>query len=918
MERAKLSSKKFIQGTLSCIMIIVFILFLLGEVVRPEETMEENNPCQILDAEWVRVLPDGTKTVVEIPGECDAQPGEVVTVETRLPDNQEDTWFCIRSMQQEVRVYIDNELRREYSTLATQPFGKTSTMSYVFFEIMEEDAGKTLRLELSSESSYAGYISEIYEGSKDAIISDFTKLYAPSTIVAGFLLLLSFVVVLYSMISRLIYKKEVEISYLGGEIMLASTWLIVESRLRQFIFPNPTIAMYMGFYMIMLLPYPFVAYFNTIQKDRYKKWYMSLQVATIINVILASVLQFLEIKDFFETMTISHVIILALIILATTTIILDVKNGHIAEYKDVAVGLIGMMLSGVVEIYMVYVNSSHYNGIALCLGLVFLLAMAVCKMCRDIIKIEKEKQHAIAESESRAAFLANMSHEIRTPINTVIGMNEMILRENKDAEIKEYASNIKTASRMLLSLINDILDLSKMEAGKLQITESDYHPAVMLKEIIRESKLRTEQKNLELEVVVDETIPTVLQGDIIRIKQVLNNLLSNAVKYTEKGKITFLAKGISEENRFWLELSVKDTGIGIREEDMDTLFDSFQRFDLNRNRFEEGTGLGLSITKQLVENMKGRIMVESEYGKGSCFTVHIPQIVLDDSPMGNPENTVSESNLREEVLKEEQQYPGASVLIVDDNYMNQKVLEGLLKRTRVQMDFAASGFECLDKTKEKTYDLIFMDHMMPKMDGIETLHRLREDKKNNNHDTKIIMLTANAIAGAEESYRKEGFEDYLSKPVEAEKLEGILQKYLKAFGKKTKEKTDEVAAEEPVKAEESVTEEKILIDRSEGLKYCGESEELYQMALDVYVNQAEGFMERLETYLNEKNWSDYATLVHSIKSNSQSIGAMDFYEKSKRQEMAAKAEEESYLKENWESYLAQYKELLEYIKAGVK
>ncbi len=397
---------------------------------------------------------------------------------------------------------------------------------------------------------------------------------------------------------------------------------------------------------------------------------------------------------------------------------------------------------------------------------------------KDMLEAEKEKQIAIAASESKAKFLANMSHEIRTPINTVIGMNEMILRENHDEAIQEYAFNIKSASEMLLGLINDVLDFSKIEAGKLQIIENDYQVSDMLKDAILGIESRVKQKNLELITEIDDDIPSVLYGDEIRIKQILNNLLSNAVKYTEKGKITFSAKGINDENGFSLRLSVTDTGIGIKKEDMERLFESFLRLEREKNRYIEGTGLGLNITKQLVDNMNGKISVESEHGKGSCFTVYIPQTVIDKTTIRElnlqNKNDVNENHKESNFLYA----PHAKVLVVDDNKMNLVVIQKLLKRSQIQLECANSGLECLSMTKSKKYDLILMDHMMPEPDGIQTLHLIREDKDNMNKETNVIVLTANAIAGIEDVYLKEGFVGYLSKPVVVDRLESILSKYL--------------------------------------------------------------------------------------------------------------------------------------------
>ena len=395
---------------------------------------------------------------------------------------------------------------------------------------------------------------------------------------------------------------------------------------------------------------------------------------------------------------------------------------------------------------------------------------------KDMLDAEKERQAIIAASESKARFLASMSHEIRTPINTIVGMNEMILRENKDGIIQEYALNIKRESQLLIGLVNDVLDFSKIEAGELKIVEKAYQPSFMLYDTVLAMMQRIREKNLELIREVDETIPKWLKGDEIRIRQVLNNLLSNAIKYTEQGWITFRVNGEWREDRYWLTISVLDTGIGIREEDLEQVFESFKRLELDKTHYIEGTGLGLNITKQLVESMGGTISVESEHGKGSCFTVTLPQspLSLQDEERINRETKNAEQNPNRGYLY----LPDSKILAVDDNKMNLTVLKALLKRSQMQVDVAAGGMECIDMTKQETYDLILMDHMMPGVDGIQAMHTIREDEANPNRNTPIVVLTANAIDGMEQMYLTEGFAGYLSKPIVAEQLEAMLGEFL--------------------------------------------------------------------------------------------------------------------------------------------
>lgn len=779
MGKNKISGIKIVHLLLWLMMVGSFVFFVVGEIVQPSDNSSGSSTYSLYEAEWVQIMPNGTKMPVTVPGQCEAEYGEWVTIETMLPEEQQDIWICARSMQQDMKIYVDDELREEYSTLDTQPFGKTSTMTYVFLKLYEDDAGKTLKIEFMSDSNYAGYVSEMYVGERADIILEFYSSYAPSVVVAIILLLIGIFVVFGSMFIRIFYKKKIDLIHLGNAIMIAASWLLAESKMRQFFLPNATIAMLLGFLLIAILPYPIFTYLNSIQKGRYKKAYAALTICTAVNFAGVVLLQVLNIKDFVETMTSSHIIIVASIITMTATTIIDTVKGYVRDYREVAIGFVVLMVSGVFEIGLVYTVSAKVNGISLCVGLIVLLVSAGLKTIRDLVNIEKEKQYAIATSESRTQFFASMSHEIRTPINTIIGMNEMILRENENEEIEEYSYNIKSASQMLLGIINDILDFSKIEAGKLQIVESDYRLADMINDVALGNGLRAKRKKLEFNLNVDETLPCVLKGDEIRIKQILNNLLSNAVKYTEKGNVTFSVKGIQDEEGFSLLISVKDTGIGIKEEDMNNLFSSFQRLELSKNRHIEGTGLGLNITKLLVELMDGTISVESEYGKGSCFTVKLQQKIVDKTAMGNLEQRRKAERAEKTSKEKGLHIPNAKILVVDDTKMNLVVIKGLLKRTGAQLDMAESGNQCFDMTKEKKYDVILMDHMMPEPDGVQTLHMIREDKENLNRETPIVVLTANAIAGMKEEYMAEGFDDYLSKPVEVEKLEEVLERILK-------------------------------------------------------------------------------------------------------------------------------------------
>ncbi len=382
-------------------------------------------------------------------------------------------------------------------------------------------------------------------------------------------------------------------------------------------------------------------------------------------------------------------------------------------------------------------------------------------------------------SEAKSIFLANASHNIRTPINAIIGMNEIILRESSESNIIEYATEVERAGKSLLSTINDILDISKIEAGKMDIIDVDYETGTVLSDVIALMLRTAREKGLELRANIDENIPEKLHGDEIRIKQILMNLLSNAVKYTDVGSIECTVKVVKIDSmNVELYFEVKDTGRGIKKEDIAKLCDEFKRIDEKDNRSIEGTGLGMSIVANLLNMMGSKLEVESEFGKGSVFSFNLVQGVLGAEPIGDFEDKYLKKPAKRKRYNSSFVAPDARLLVVDDNRVNLSIVRGLLKNTEIQIDTVGSGEECLEVVKEKRYDIIFLDHMMPGMDGVETLGVLNEMEDNLSCNAVVIVLTANAITGAGSMYKSLGFDDYLSKPIDYKMLERILVDHL--------------------------------------------------------------------------------------------------------------------------------------------
>ena len=584
-------------------------------------------------------------------------------------------------------------------------------------------------------------------------------------------------------------------------------------------------------------------------------------------------------------------------------------------------------------------------GLLILLFSVFTLYSFTAALAAEESKELKEaKEEAERANQAKSAFLANMSHEIRTPINAVLGMNEMIRREADDDQIRKYSWNIKSASETLLSLINDILDFSKIESGKMEIVETAYQLSSLLNDVVNMIRYKAEQKGLEFYIKVDESIPDSLIGDEVRIRQVIVNILNNAVKYTPKGSVTFDVQGEKTDDGILLRVAAIDTGLGIKEEDKGKLFSKFQRLDVEKNRNVEGTGLGLSITLRLVEMMKGKIDVESTYGEGSTFTITLPQRVDDPTPIGDFEKRVEAFVKGEQAYRESFVAPKAEVLVVDDNSMNLFVFESLLKSTKIKITMAKSGMECLDKIAKKRFDIVFLDHMMPEMDGIETLARAKAMKESQCHGVPFIALTANAIAGAREMFLEKGFTDYLSKPINSKLLERMIQDYLpesKILSAEESEETPTDAANpetvaaaettEPQSTENSAAELEASaevmaestediggteIDKEVGMQYCGDMEEMFKEFVKMFCERKEETFEKIRTAYDAENWEDYTTHVHALKSTALSVGGIKLSEAAKALEMAGHAfvdgpaeEKETqiaYIREHHEPTLAMY------------
>lgn len=770
--------EKGLQRIFLIYIILVFGYLAFGELLLPKDELGADEEVSEFEGSWERILPDGSRVPQEVPGSCDVEKGTKIVLETVLPEDiTEDMYLCFRSGKQDMEFYVDGELRQVYNTDSTRIIGSYSAVVYVFVKINAEDAGKTLTFTSETASSYSGIFYTIYQGSQMAIWTHYFMIYGSEMVVALIVLILSAIVIIASMFLQHVYKRNIELEYLGWGVAFAGIWIITNSVFRQLIFPNMSVVNDMAFYMVMLLPIPFLIYINSIQKGRYKIACNLLESAAIIDFAVCTILHITRVVDFAESITFMALICILTILTLFITLIIDLFRGYAKEYRLVSWGMVAAFLSAIFQIIAYFQRTKTYSGVILAVGLILLIIFATCSTIVDLIHAEREKQNALMANKSKGEFLARMSHEIRTPINAVLGLDTMILRESNEEQIREYAVDIENAGNTLLALINDILDLSKIDSGKMEIIPMEYEFSSLVMDVVSMIAMKADEKGLRVELELDPELPSELYGDDVRLRQILVNLMNNAVKYTEQGSVLLRINGKVTGDEVLLHFEVRDTGIGIKQEDLGKLFTAFERIEEERNRNVEGTGLGMNITLQLLDMMGSKLKVESVYGKGSIFYFDLNQRIVNKTTIGSLQERIMN---REEPTAYEASFtaPEAHILVVDDNAMNRKVFRSLLKETQIPIEEADSGKQTLELVLEKHYDIIFLDHMMPDMNGIQVLQTMQSFESYPNQDTPVIALTANAVTGAREMYLEAGFDDFLSKPINPDKLEKMIADYL--------------------------------------------------------------------------------------------------------------------------------------------
>lgn len=908
-----------IKGVFWAMVVAWIVLCVLVAMNTHEDFRITDHNCQSFNSGWVLC---GNKEIpVQIPGVVEGNSTEL-RIRNALPmDIDGRTSILLKGLHQDVTVWIDGEIRGVLDNSETRPFGRHTPSAYMIVHLNETDAGKPIEIRYASVTpADAGKLNDIRIGSDVGLIFWMIDSYASDLIFAILLLYTGVVIVFLGIVMRFTGEENpnMNLVYLGTSAIFIAVWMLGEGRLRQFYYGNLSAGELVLWEALFLAPIPMMFYTSRLQERRYSRVYMTASALALIADLTMLALELFSPYDFFDLYPIGWAVIIGSGLVVLVTIIMDFRRG-IHRWR-LLLGILLLMGCVVMQMWR-YEQSAIgiFTNNYISLGMIMFLMLMGISAISSILKQRQEQALAIKANETKTDFLANMSHEIRTPINAMLGFDEMILREESDEQIVEYATNIKKAGGNLLSLINDILDFSKVESGKMEIVNDEYRTSSMLADVINMTYMKAQDKGLSFDIFIGKDIPRVLYGDEMRVKQILTNVLNNAVKYTEKGSVSL---GVSFDKlggtQGRLRISIADTGIGIKPENIGKITEAFQRFDLQHNRSIEGAGLGMSIVSSLLKIMGGKLQVYSTYGKGSDFRIIIPQEIKDATPIGNYQNDYRKGIRKQEAYRELFTAPQAKVLFVDDNFMNLSVVKGLLKKTKIQVGIAESGAACLELTRKNKYDLIFMDHLMPDMDGVETLHRLRNETGNPNQYTMVIALTANAIKGSREYYLEEGFHEYLSKPIEGEKLEELLLKLLpKEYIIPAEESAENVLdylekdQGEGTEKQQTATVDSCMqeledmlkqahIQVAVGYRYAGNSMGQFHWMIMLFAENFEKAYQKLQGYYIKKQEDMYTIDVHALKSNAKSIGANQLYQLAWEHEQQSRAGNWNYVREHWD------------------
>lgn len=753
-----------------------------GIIVSPELNLFYEK-AEIYDEDWIRISEDGSETAYKMPMSLPLSATETATFYTILPDTVNDGMYLSINTGKCFTITIEGEeICRFDNRISKLPGNITKTVT-VPVRLKETYAGKKLTIVFTNGIYDRRIVNAAYIGPLMGIVIQMSKNYALQLVLATVLALAAIATIgIFAYIEKR-DNKNAPLIYLAEGILAICLWVIFDSPLYQLVTGTFFYDGVVGFMLVVTMGFPFLLYFDAITEYKRHTIFRICEVVIVANFVIFTFLHMTRIVSYDKLLIYFDSILTDIMVVILIVTLRNYICQKEKKHKYVMMGMLCLSVFSFIEIvvtilYTIYPFKVDIGGLFVLFGMLTLLFFAILDQVKIFDALKNETQAAIAATKAKSDFLANMSHEIRTPINAIMGMNEMILRECEQENIREYARDVSSASEALLEIVNDILDFSKIEAGKLELVLTDYDLGELLYDVTTLVNMKAEDKGLKFIIHVDEKLPSILHGDEKRIREIITNILNNAVKYTENGFVKLNVTGNVADNTAMLTISISDSGQGIKKEDLESIFEGFTQVNLKKNRTIEGTGLGLSITKRLVELMEGSISVESEYEKGSTFTVSIPQKIVSFDKMGNYIDHRHALAKENGINLKELKIPNAKILVVDDTALNLKVISKILGKTEAMITCVASGDEMLKLIKENYYDIILLDHMMPNMDGIEALKIAKTMDENKCRNTPYIAMTANAIVGAKEMYLEAGFDDYLSKPVRMDELCNILIRYI--------------------------------------------------------------------------------------------------------------------------------------------
>lgn len=876
--------------------------------------------------EWEYSIDGGnTWEKVDFPCKLDIDSNASVEYRSNLPLKMIDgEWFTTLNSR-DIVVYINDVERFSWKRDDGRIPGGPAKPLYMFIPLNKFDEGQEVRI-VKSGHLYNGSMERVLVGDSLSITNELKRTTGSLQLfIALFLLISSAVIIIIGVLLKKVYGNNIKMIPLGIGVMCTSSWLILDSNAFQLITGIGYIDGFLSYIITLIMVFPFIAYIDILQKHKYRKLYMPLAIIQFVSFLVCTVLHMSGLFNFSRMLNILDLIIAWIAIVVLICTVIDMSQGAAEDYKIVALGFLVFGILCVVEISFLNLDSIvRVDGSFILIGLFALMIFAIMQQVEDINKYQKLKLEEEDANRARTEFLTNMSHEIRTPINTILGMNEMIQQENCSPKIKEYSERIGHSGLSLLSLVDDVLDYSVSQTKEIEIVNRDYKVKNLIDDATSVLKVSAAEKGLSVNIGLPAMLPEFLNGDEKHIGRVISNIVSNAVKYTEKGVITFSVECEPlDEDGYMLSVYVKDTGKGIKEADIPKLFDPFYRSDINKNRSLDGTGLGLSIAKDFVDKMGGEILVESIYGRGSTFVVRIPQKKAISTDMYN-QDVMSEfvkSNTREEDSEEIDKLanispdyvaPELRVLAVDDNSSNLVVIREFLRGTEAQVDLIASGQEAIDICNVNQYDIILMDHMMPEPDGIEAMHKIKDGISSLNRKTPIIVLTANTVGDCRCQYLKEGFDNYLSKPVVRDVLLKMIRYYVPK--KLIKEKNPTELEALAVSTDKEEIEQSTVIDFVGLGKRFDNQPAVIDMVLAECVKEGLKKLQLLREVYESGDIPRYAVEAHGVKGVMASICANDISARAKLHEFAGKENNVDFIRDDIDGFLEEYESVLNYIE----